>query len=234
MVEQTHNRDMSDEPDRQDLEDRVEQLESTISQMLPSRRDALKLGGAALVGGAAMSGSASAGTQQAGTIGTANDPVDLNAEDINSVSVNTERADITNETYIAATVSSGGGPFNAATFVNPWDPANIDNRSEFNASQQFSPDETAKYEVVAQARLIVGSAGTAYALRIQNVTDSTTLAEHRVENGSSNDFILGVFVEEFDSSKTYEVQITNLDSSFNTQGFEKFNKLRIRKSVVQP
>jgi hypothetical protein len=52
--------------------------------MLPSRRDALKLGGAALVGGAAMSGSASAGTQQAGTIGTANDPVDVEAEDINN------------------------------------------------------------------------------------------------------------------------------------------------------
>jgi len=82
MREQTHNTDMSDEPDRQDLEDRVEQLEATIAKMLPSRRDALKLGGAALVGGAAMSGSASAGTQQAGTIGTANNPVDVESEDI--------------------------------------------------------------------------------------------------------------------------------------------------------
>jgi len=75
---------MSDEPDRQDLEDRVEQLESTIDKMLPGRRDALKLGGAALLGGAAMSGNASAGTQQAGTIGTANDPVDVESEDINN------------------------------------------------------------------------------------------------------------------------------------------------------
>jgi len=91
MREQTNNRVMTDEPDRQDLEDRVEQLESTISKMLPGRREALKLGGAALVGGAAMSGSASAGTQQAGTIGTANNPVDLNSEDIDSVSVSTER-----------------------------------------------------------------------------------------------------------------------------------------------
>jgi len=91
MSEQTNNTDMSDEPDRQDLEDRVEQLESTISQMLPSRRDALKLGGAALVGGAAMSGSASAGTSQAGTIGTSGAPVDVNAEDIDAVSVDTEK-----------------------------------------------------------------------------------------------------------------------------------------------
>jgi len=77
---------MSDEPNRQDLEDRVDQLESTISKMLPSRRDALKLGGAALVGGAAMSGAASAqpGDQdgEAGVIGTDNDPVDIEASDI--------------------------------------------------------------------------------------------------------------------------------------------------------
>jgi hypothetical protein len=59
--------------------------------MLPSRRDALKLGGAALVGGAAMSGSASAGTGQAGTIGTANDPVDIESEDIdNADTINTQ------------------------------------------------------------------------------------------------------------------------------------------------
>jgi len=93
---------MSDEPDRQDLEDRVEQLEATIAKMLPSRRDALKLGGAALVGGAAMSGSASAGTQQAGTIGTANDPVDVESEDINNadtvttVNLDAETANIEN------------------------------------------------------------------------------------------------------------------------------------------
>jgi len=76
---------MSDEPDRQDLEDRVDQLESTISKMLPGRRDALKLGGAALLGGAAMSGTASAGTSSTGTIGTANDPVDVVLEDATGV-----------------------------------------------------------------------------------------------------------------------------------------------------
>jgi len=86
---------MSDEPDRQDLEDRVEQLESTIAKMLPSRRDALKLGGAALVGGAAMSGGAAAqaGTEdgEAGTIGTPGAPVDLESQDIdNADTINTQ------------------------------------------------------------------------------------------------------------------------------------------------
>jgi len=97
---------MTDEPDRQDLEDRVEQLESTISKMLPSRRDALKLGGAALVGGAAMSGSASAGTQQAGTIGTANDPVDIESEDISNADTVTTQDLVVNGT---ATGPFGGG-----------------------------------------------------------------------------------------------------------------------------
>jgi len=64
------------------LESRIEQLEQLVARMMPSRRDALKLGGAAVLGGAAMSSRASAGTQQAGTIGTAASPVDVEAEDI--------------------------------------------------------------------------------------------------------------------------------------------------------
>jgi hypothetical protein len=76
---------MTDEPDRQELEDRIDDLEQTIAKMLPGRRDALKLGGAALLGGAAMSGTASAGTSSTGTIGTANDPVDVVLEDATGV-----------------------------------------------------------------------------------------------------------------------------------------------------
>jgi hypothetical protein len=63
----------------QRLEERIDELEATIKKMLPSRRDALKLGGAAVIGGAAMSGSASAGTSSTGTI---TGPVDIEAEDI--------------------------------------------------------------------------------------------------------------------------------------------------------
>jgi len=78
MSRDTPPMDDKDEHIRQ-LEDRVEQLEATIKKMLPSRRDALKLGGAAVIGGAAMSGSASAGTSSTGTI---TGPVDIEAEDI--------------------------------------------------------------------------------------------------------------------------------------------------------
>ena len=71
----------------QRLEDRIDELEATVRKMLPSRRDALKLGGAAAVGAAAFSGSASAnaGTDndQVGTIGAdPDDYVDIYVEQI--------------------------------------------------------------------------------------------------------------------------------------------------------
>jgi len=65
-----------------ELENRIEQLEATTKKMMPTRRDALKFGGAAAIGAAAMSGTASAGSSQVGTIGDANNLVDVEAEDI--------------------------------------------------------------------------------------------------------------------------------------------------------
>jgi len=66
----------------QKLEARIDELEATIKKMLPGRRDALKLGGAAVIGGAAMSGTASAGSSQVGTIGDSSNLVDVHAEDL--------------------------------------------------------------------------------------------------------------------------------------------------------
>jgi len=77
---------MDDESDTiAELEHRIEQLEATIAKMLPGRRDALKLGGAAALGAAAFSGTASAGSSQVGTIGDASNLVDVHAEDLFNV-----------------------------------------------------------------------------------------------------------------------------------------------------
>jgi len=89
---------MTDEPDTAELENRIDKLESTIEKMMPSRRDALKMGGAALLGGAAMSGTASAGTSQVGTIGSASQPVDLESEDINNADTITTQDIVVNGT----------------------------------------------------------------------------------------------------------------------------------------
>ena len=74
---------MDEESDKiERLEERIDQLEATIAKMLPGRRDALKLGGAAVIGAAAMSGTASAGSSQVGTIGDGSNLVDIHAEDL--------------------------------------------------------------------------------------------------------------------------------------------------------
>jgi len=92
---------MTDDKTRQ-LENRIDTLESKIEKMMPSRRDALKMGGAALVGGAAMSGTASAGTNQVGTIGSQASPVDLESEDINNADT------VTTDTLDSTTLDNSG------------------------------------------------------------------------------------------------------------------------------
>jgi len=89
-----------------ELEDRIEHLEATIRKMLPGRRDAMKLGGAAVIGAAAMSGTASAGSSQVGTIGDASNRVDLNSEDIDNSDTITTQDLVVNGT---ATGPFGGG-----------------------------------------------------------------------------------------------------------------------------
>jgi len=95
---------MTDDKTKQ-LENRIEKLEATIEKMMPSRRDALKMGGAALVGGSLVAGSASGlpTEDEVGTIGSASQRVDLFAEDIDGLeSINNDRLvtvlDGTNET----------------------------------------------------------------------------------------------------------------------------------------
>jgi len=119
---------MTDDKTRQ-LENRIDKLESTIEKMMPSRRDALKMGGAALVGGAAMSGTASAGTNQVGTIGSQSSPVDLESEDINNADT------VTTDTLDSTTVDNSGtvttqdivvngtatGPFAGGVALEPGD-----------------------------------------------------------------------------------------------------------------
>jgi len=90
------------------LEDRIEQLEATIAKMLPGRRDAMKLGGAAVLGAAAMSGTASAGSSQVGTIGDSNNLVDVEAEDVN-VSDTINGASVSGAAAGEALTSDGAG-----------------------------------------------------------------------------------------------------------------------------
>jgi hypothetical protein len=232
MAEQTHNTDMSDEPDRQDLEDRVDQLESTISKMLPSRRDALKLGGAALVGGAAMSGSASAGTQQAGTIGTSGSLVDVNAEDIDAVSVNTDKADITGEPVVKAARRNRVTGIPSGSYVNLVDTEKSDPLGIFNSSSQIVPTEDVPVQIIAQAQFENSARGDSVDFRIRDV-DSNTDVEF--ENpfaalAASTDGIFLTLTGTLNANNAHEVQVRNADSTFSVGKFQSY--FTLSKQIV--
>jgi len=79
-----------DEPTKAELHERVQQLESTVEKLMPSRRDALRMGAAGLAGAAglgAASQSADASTGSAGTIGSTSDRPDLIADDVGPRSI---------------------------------------------------------------------------------------------------------------------------------------------------
>jgi len=79
--------DNTDEPTKAELHDRVQQLESTVEKLMPSRRDALKLGAAGLAGAAGLSAtsqSAEASTGSAGQIGDPNNRPDVFADTVDA------------------------------------------------------------------------------------------------------------------------------------------------------
>jgi hypothetical protein len=73
---------MTDDKDVEALENRIDELETTIQRMLPNRREVIGMAGAGLAGAGLMAGTASAGTNQVGSIGSDSKRVDIEAEDI--------------------------------------------------------------------------------------------------------------------------------------------------------
>jgi len=226
MAEQTHNRDMSDEADRQDLEDRVDQLETTISKMLPSRRDALKLGGAALVGGAAMSGSASAGTQQAGTIGTANDPVDVESEDISNADTVTTQDLVVNGTatgvaqdlqgcrvFLTTSQTFTAGSENKVQFEG----VVYDSGSNFDTtSHSFTCPETGLYLANLQLAFVGGGSDQIRQVFIGNLNNTTPFDEGAINIRKSSDrggTFQATTINKYSSGDTITAYVKNEDSS---------------------
>jgi len=176
---------MTDEKTRQ-LENRIDKLESTIEKMMPSRRDALKMGGAALVGGAAMSGTASAGTNQVGTIGSQASPVDLESEDINNAdTITTQDIDVNQnlngaDTSVAANgealTSDGSGGLAFAT-VGGGVPPNFSYTDE-KQNRSFGTDFTnnsGKALYVLASLFLQGGGDINLALRVNGFTISKSI-----------------------------------------------------------
>jgi len=82
--------DNTDEPSKAELHDRVRKLESTVEKLMPSRRDALKLGAAGIAGAAGLSATtqpADAATGSAGQIGDVNNRPDVFADTVDANNV---------------------------------------------------------------------------------------------------------------------------------------------------
>lgn len=153
-------------------------------------------------------------------------PAETVADSIKTKLVRTKQADITNETFVRAERNSNTSSQTPGTFVNLFDRVSTDVRGEFNASQQFSPDESGEYFV----SLFIDLRGSTSAdddiqVRVRNVTDGLSEAPQMRQGVGSATFSVGEFthVFDFDSSKTYEFRATNIDSSFiinksNTEG----------------
>jgi len=98
----------TDDADVSQLEQRIDELEATIRQMLPSRREAIGMGVAGLAGASLMSGTASAGSAQVGTIGDNSNLVDLVAEDV-TITDTLNTASISGAAAGEALLSDGSG-----------------------------------------------------------------------------------------------------------------------------
>jgi hypothetical protein len=101
----TNTNTNTDEPSKAELHERVQQLESTVAKMMPSRRDALRMGAVGIAGAAGLGAAtqpADASTGSAGTIGSTSDRPDLLADDVGPRSIASD--------YLYAGEFSGSDP----------------------------------------------------------------------------------------------------------------------------
>jgi len=183
---------MDDKSDKiSQLEDRIEQLEATTKKMMPTRRDALKYGGAAALGAAAMAGTASAGSAQVGTIGDSNNLVDVEAEDINVSDTLTVQDIVVNG---SATGPFGGGPsdffqvqVNSFGQKDPMEFDNIlsDDGNNFNASTYLynTPSAGIYYFNVG---IVIANAGDTQFIQLKNYSTNDVLYRRFFNTNTTN------------------------------------------------
>ena len=178
---------MDDEPKVQQLENRIDSLESTIEKMMPSRRDALKMGGAALAGGSLMAGTASAGTNQVGTIGSASQPVDVESEDINNADTVTTQDLVVNGTATGVSQELQGCRLFLSSRQNftadqdtkiQFDSKVYDTGNNFDTSaNDFTCPKTGLYLIVLQARFASGGSGNTRQISIGTSTNHNPVGQ---------------------------------------------------------
>ena len=136
---------------------------------------------------------------------------------IDTGSLSAKEAETSNETFIRGSRGAESSSTTSTNYVNLFDGKSRDVRGEFNSSQQFSPDKNGEYEVTVGVAL-TGSAtvGDEMRFRIRNVTDGTSVPTQAFAHDIPGLALPIPFaaVVNLNSSKTYELQATDNDSSF--------------------
>lgn len=144
---------------------------------------------------------------------------DQSIDNVGSLSL--EQASVSGETVIEGVRDSDTSSTTSGDWNNVFDGEATDTRDEFNASQQFSPDKDGIYEIDVQ----VGFGGSTtdgdeLRFRIRNVTDTSNVDDfQRVKAEGTTPIVPFGKKYELDSTKTYEVQVTNQDSSYTVTSF---------------
>ncbi|UXF50972.1 MAG: hypothetical protein HQRvContig04_13 [Haloquadratum phage sp.] len=123
----------ADEPNPKELESRVDQLEETVSKMLPDRRGVIKGLGAAALGGAAVGGATggASGQSAAGQVGTEASPEDIYAFDL----------DVQNGAEFNGTDVTGVGSLSTGEVIGEW-PSKVTAIAENRVVASIDPVES--------------------------------------------------------------------------------------------
>jgi len=216
MSDKNTNTDNTDEPTKAELHERVQQLESTVAKMMPSRRDALKLGAAGIAGAAglgATSQSAEASTGSAGTIGSSGSRPDLFADDIDANSLS---GSIKNQGCRVFLSSQQTISQSTPTKIQ-FDREGYDSGNNFStSSHDWTCPETGLYAVNLQVEFLGGASGDQRRTEIGTTASNISTDEGsrtEIAASTSDARVQTTTINKYNSGDTIAGYATNLDNS---------------------
>lgn len=225
--------------------DTLEELAEAREDNSISRREAVKLGTAVGLGGllggggtAAMIDPASADASASdsdGDVGTSSDRVDVFGDGVDVLSLNTNKASITNESFVVGKRATGMTGLASGTYHNIIDTEVTDNLGEFNTSYQFVPNETGWYDVQAAVRLSTTD-GDRLNFVVYDDTNASVVSNggYRFQAGGTKPGSSFATTVKLSAGTKYAVKILNIDSSFDINGGAGFTWAKFKRSVVHP
>jgi len=196
------NTDNTDEPSKAELHDRVQQLESTVAKMMPSRRDALKLGAAGIAGAAGLSAtsqSAEASTGSAGDIGAPNNRPDLFADTVDTNSLTGSAGFIKTKTRAFLSTNSSANPI-------PFDSVSYDPDGNFDTtSHEYTVPANGTYLVTSHIT-VANSNSSGIEADFRVLLNGSNIAFHQAETTGSTPTVSVTDVRELSSGDILKVE----------------------------